>query len=486
MATVTPASRTRGTERIPPNRFEVTRHFYPRVLNAQLHPMVRYFFLLGNERIAKRYVHLHPEVNPEAVARLLAHMPRFFRWGGSDLFHVTTERGNRRIIVIETNSSPSGQKSMPFLHEVYGEEGYRRVLERAFLPLLQAAPTNGELAVLYDKNEMETSGYAATLADLVDEPVWWVPLFDDDPEPPVRFIDGARLEIRTPEGDWRPIRAAFRYVTQRPWNRIPPLAETALLNPPVVCLTGGRNKMMAAKAYDVFNAARQPDGLRVRVPETIWDVAQGDVPLWVRRMGGFAVVKNPYSNAGQGVYTITSDDELEAFMATDFPYERFIVQGLVGNYTWSSETAQGRFYHVGTVPNRRGNIYVSDLRFMVGAGPGGFFPVACYARRARQPLATQLRRGQDSWGMLGTNLSVKQPDGTWATEPERLLLMDGRDFNKLGLGLDDLIEGYLQTVMAMTAIDEMAQQFVTEDGAFRYEAFRSMNPDASLAGEIYA
>jgi hypothetical protein len=141
---------------------------------------------------------------------------------------------------------------------------------------------------------------------------------------------------------------------------------------------------------------------------------------------------------------------------------------------------------VGTVPNRRGNIYVSDLRFMVGAAPDGFFPVAIYARRARKPLAKQLQNGHDSWAMLGTNLSVKQADGTWTTEPERLLLMDGRDFNKLGLGLDDLIEGYLQTIMAVTAIDEMAQRLVDENGAFRYDSFRSLNPDPSLADEIYA
>lgn len=478
---------TRTVQRVHPNSFELTRHFYQRVLNAQLHPMVRYFFSLGNDRIAERYIHMHPEIDPEAVGRLLEHTPRFFRWGGSDLFHVTTEKGNRRIIVIETNSSPSGQKSMPFLNEVYGEEGYRCVLERALLPMLRQADTaaEGDLAVLYDKNEMETSGYAATLADLTDEPVWWVPFFDGDPEPPARFTDDGVLEIRTPEGAWHPIRAAFRYVTQRPWNRIPPLPRTALLNPPLVCLAGGRNKMLAAKAYDLFNAERQQAGPQLRVPETIWDVAQSEVPLWVERMNGFAVVKNPYSNAGQGVYTITNETELAAFMATDFPYDRFIVQGLVGNYSWSSETAHGRFYHVGTVPNRRGNIYVSDLRFMIGAGPGGFFPVAMYARRARKPLAKQLQNGCDSWAMLGTNLSVKQSDGSWTTEPERLLLMDRRDFNKLGLGLDDLIGSYLQTIMAVTAIDEMAQRLIDDDGAFRYDSFRSLNPDPSLADEIY-
>lgn len=469
---------------VQPGQFEPERHFYPRVLNAQVHPMVQHFFSLGPERIAKRYIHLHPEVDPEAVHRALAHRPKHFRWGGCDLFHVTTARGVRRIIVIETNSSPSGQKSMPFQSEVHGQEGYRTLLEQAFLPLLKRRGLpEGGLAVLYDKNYMETSGYAATLADLTGEAVHLVPFHHDDADPPARFTERGVLEVRTPEGEWTPIRAAFRYVTQRPWSRIPPVTRTAMLNPVAVCLAGGRNKMLAAKAYDLHNAALHASGLTIRVPETIWDVSKREVPLWVERMGGVAVVKVPYGNAGQGVYTITSQDELDAFMAGDFRYDRFIVQGLVGNFGWSSETSQGRFYHVGTVPNRRGNIYVADIRFMVGAGPDGFFPVAMYARRARSPLTEELSEGTASWDMLGTNLSVKQQQG-WATEPERLLLMDQRDFNRLGLGLDDLIEGYLQTVLSVTAIDEMAQRLVTQKKTFRRRAFASLNPDPRLADEI--
>ena len=102
------------------------------------------------------------------------------------------------------------------------------------------------------------------------------------------------------------MRAAFRYVTQRPWTRIPPVTRTAMLNPVLTCLAGGRNKMLAAKAYDLLSAELAPTGLVVRTPETIWDVALAEVPLWVQRMGGVAVVKVPYSNAGQGVYTIAS------------------------------------------------------------------------------------------------------------------------------------------------------------------------------------
>ena len=111
-------------EVISPGSFSEERHFYPRVLNAHLHPLVRHLLEMGNERIICRYCHLHPEVDEAAVRNLLTSAPRYFRWGGSDLIHVTTESGLRRVVVIETNSCPSGQKSMPRVSESVEEAGY--------------------------------------------------------------------------------------------------------------------------------------------------------------------------------------------------------------------------------------------------------------------------------------------------------------------------------------------------------------------------
>ncbi|MEA5464660.1 hypothetical protein [Leptothoe sp. PORK10 BA2] len=474
----------RSVVQVSPDSFETSTHFYPRVLNARIHPMVQHFFGLGNERIAERYIHLHPEVDPQAVRDVLAHTNKYFLWGGADLFPATTDDGVRQIIVIETNSCPSGQKSMPFGDDAQEQSGYRTLLEQTFLPISKRRRLpKGELAVLYDKNEMETSGYAAMLADITGESVWWVPCFQDDENLPTRFVEGV-LEICTPHGDWVPIRAAFRYVTQRPWTRIPTLSRTAILNPVLVCLSGGRNKLMAAKAYDFYNAELQSTGLVIRTPETIWDVAKNEVPLWVERMGGIAVVKDPYSNAGQGVYTITNEQELAEFMAIDFRFDRFIVQSLVGNSGWSSQTKKGRFYHLGTLPDRRKNIYVADLRMMIGVGVSGSYPVAIYARRAREPLTAELDGTTPSWDMLGTNLSVKHGDGSWGSQSERLMLMDSRDFNQLGIGLDDLIEGYLQTVLSMIAIDKMAQKLITQKGGFRRRLFSSLNPDPAFVDDI--
>lgn len=148
-------------------------------------------------------------------------------------------------------------------------------------------------------------------------------------------------------------------------------------------------------------------------------------------------------------------------------------------------STSGRLFHVGTIPNGKGDIYAADLRLMIGSSPEGFFPVAIYARRARLPLSEKLEPGTDSWDMLGTNLSFKNEDGSWGTETERLLLMDSRDFNRIGIGIDDLIEAYMQTVLAVTAIDRLACKLITPKGNFGLKLFQSLNPDPKLLAELY-
>ena len=155
-------------------------------------------------------------------------------------------------------------------------------------------------------------------------------------------------------------------------------------------MAGGRNKAMAARAYDFLNSELIGTGLSVRVPETIRNVLKSEVPLLVDTMGGMAVIKVPYANAGQGVYTITNKKELEDFMNVPHHYEKFIVQSLVGNASWSSTTQTGKFFHVGTIPDKKNNYYVVDIRMMICGNSEGFKPVALYARRARKPLAKHL------------------------------------------------------------------------------------------------
>ncbi len=470
---------------VQPGEFEAHDHWYPKALNATIHPMINFFLNLEQERIITRYCHMHPMVNADKLREILNHKVKYFLWAGADLLNVTSAGGKRQMVVIENNSCPSGQKSMPLMDDNQEQGSYRLMIERTFKPYLKNLrhKIKGGLAVVYDKNPMETSGYAKVIADVMKESVYFVPFYKGDTDPPVQFREGV-MYIRKEDGRFVPIRAAFRYLTQKPWNRLPLHSKTRILNPIVACLAGGRNKMVAAKAYDIFNAELQPNGLKINTPETIWDVSKNEVPLWVKKMGGHAVIKVPYSNAGQGVFTIVTQEELDKFMAMEFDYDLFIVQSLIGNYNWSSVTSSGKLYHVGTVPNQKNHSFVADIRMMVSATPKGIRPLCTYARRAEKPLVDHIKGSTDSWQMLGTNLSYKNPDGSWGSDTNRLVLMDRRDFNKLGIGLDDLIEAYIQTVLSMVAIDKMAHTLINKQGKFRMRLFKSLNDDAGLINEI--
>jgi len=470
---------------IPPNEFEANDHWYPKALNATIHPMIAFFLNLEQERIITRYCHMHPNVNGDKLREVMNHKSKHFLWGGADLLNVTSAGGKRQMVVIENNSCPSGQKSMPLFDDHQEQGSYRLMVERTFKPFLKnlRKKVQGGLAVIYDKNEMEASGYAKVIADVMQEQVYYVDFYSDHQKPNVIFKQGV-MHVIDDENNEIPIRAAFRYLTQKPWNRLPLNCKTKILNPIVACLAGGRNKMVAAKAYDMFNAELSEHGLKINIPETIWDISKNEVPLWVKKMGGHAVIKVPYSNAGQGVYTIVTPEELDKFMAMEFDYDLFIVQSLIGNSNWTSTSSSGKLYHVGTIPDHKNQTFVADIRMMVSTTEKGIRPLCTYARRAEKPLVDNIADGTDSWKMLGTNLSYKNADGTWNSDTNRLILMDRRDFNKLGIGLDDLIEAYIQTVLSMVAIDKMSQTLINKQGKFRMKLFKSLNNDKSLLEEI--
>lgn len=470
----------RKVEIIKPDNFEQENHFYPKALNSQMHAMMGHFFNLDHKRIINRYVHLNPQVDSEALTNILKYQSKHFFWGGADLFYVTTEQGNRKMVVLETNSCPSGQKSMPIIDDANEHRGYKYLIENSFLPQLKKRRLpKGALAVIYDKNYMEVSGYASTLADLTGEDVYLIPHFDNEDQC-IKFVDGVMILIQ--EDREIPIRAAYRYVTQKPWNRLPVTTKTFIFNSTLVCLAGGRNKLLANKAYEIYNTELMDSGLKISMPETIKDVSKVEIPLWVKKFGGKAVIKNPYSNAGQGVYTITSEEELEKFLEDDYPYDQFIVQSLIGHYDWSSHSEHGKYFHIGTIPNKKGNIFIADLRVMVYSSPSGFYPCAIYARRARSPMNSKLTTS--SWEVLGTNLSVKKGENEWESDTSRLMLMDRKDFNSLGIGIDDIIEAYIQTVLTIVAIDKMSQTLINKKGQFRAKLFKSLDNDESLFKEI--
>jgi len=86
--------------------------------------------------------------------------------------------------------------------------------------------------------------------------------------------------------------------------------------------------------------------------------------------------------------------------------------------------------------------------------------------------------------MLGTNLSIKIDKNIWDTESERLLIMDNNDFNILGVGIDDLIDAYIQTVLSIIAIDKMCIRLLDEENNFNFKLYKELNYDDALLEEI--
>ena len=246
-------------ENVIPGSFISENHWYPKALNATIHPMVSFFLNLSNERMITRYCHLNPRVDRSKLDEILSYQCKHFLWGGADLINSTSAGGKRNMVVLENNSCPSGQKSMPLLDDNKEDGSYRLLIERTFKPMLKprkgVPAVKGKLALLYDKNYMETSGYAAVIADVMNEDVLLVPYYNGQDNDHIKVEDD--LICVQHNGEWQPMRAIFRYVTQKPWTRIPLHTKTKVLNPIVACLAGGRNKMVAAKAYDIYNRARR-------------------------------------------------------------------------------------------------------------------------------------------------------------------------------------------------------------------------------------
>lgn len=467
---------------ILPGQFSPEKHFYPKVLGKKLHPLVRDFFQADLGNWLRLYVQAHPGVDVETLKSLLFYRAKYLSWAGTDLFKVETLAGEKCFVVIETNSCPAGQKSMP---PVVGDDwssAYWTHLKNTVLPHLSDRDLPaGALAVLYDKNIVENSGYASALAELTGEAVFLVPCRDGTSPAHWRFRDDV-LEIF--HGDrWQPVRLALRYVTERPWNSLPLYSRTKIINPIVACLAGGRNKQLAAIAYENFNLDFAARGCRILTPVTHVNVSLRDVAGVVRDCGALAVIKEPYSNAGRAVYVVAQERELEAFFQRDFIYDRFVVQRLIGHRQWRQNTVADDFFHLG-LPAKNHDVFVVDLRLMLCATPEGYRPQIFYSRRARKPLQAKIDEGSDAWSMLGTNLSYLSDQGQWLSDEKRLLLFDEDDFVGLGWTGQDLVEAFFQALFATVAIDRMACALMAPSGIFNSHLFQRLNRDDGLASEL--
>ena len=143
---------------------------------------------------------------------------------------VTNSQGKQKMVVIEVNSCPSGSKYMPF-DKVNSEGGaFQFIIEKAFKRLVdeKSNPSLGGLAVVCDKNPLDTLGYAMTIAKIMNEKVWLVEYYGDN-NSPILWSNGVMF-VKDNHNVFHPIRACFKYFTQKPWSKFPIKSKTFIFN----------------------------------------------------------------------------------------------------------------------------------------------------------------------------------------------------------------------------------------------------------------
>lgn len=469
----------------------LNNYFYECVLNKKLHSIVKEFLSLKKEDYIEKYYNLeynkNIKIDKNILNELLSYKPSYFFWSGVDLLNIKDSETNKNhMMILETNSCPSGQKSMPFnIENNIDELGYNKLmtifLELSNNKLCKKLIPEGVLVIIYDKNITEVLGYATQLANISNEKVYLVELYNNDKNPFAKWNENGILLIYV-DNLWIKARAVFRYVTQQPWTRIPLNSLTFIFNPILSCIAGGRNKLIAHKAYENLNDELKNSGLKIRVPYTICDVELNNIHNIIKNMNYKAVIKIPYSNAGQGVFIMHNENEYNDIfidISQNNKYEKFIIQELIDS--------------IGTIPMGPTNdIFIWDLRMMISTTNEGYKPLVMYARKALEPLISDKYidnniniTSKNSRNIYLTNLSEKISENNWNTHSERLITLDEENFPKLGITLDELIDSYIQAVLASVAIDKMAIELWNNNSKeFNKELFLTLNNDNSFMEEI--
>lgn len=444
---------TSGASYIITPKWDVNKYYYPKAVKFQRHPLVDKFFNMSVDEYITIYRQRYPQSNPIVLKKLLSLQTRYSLYAGGDLFPVYVNK-QKRMMLLETNSAPAGHKSVPIGADLYG--GYIKIIRDTFLPFIQHLdPKLGQIAVIYDTNEMECVAYAHIINKLTAERVY---IYEYKSTDNALININNLLYLRDQETQtFVPLRAIFKFVTVDPWDAMPVKTKTLIFNPIEFCIAGGRNKKIALTAYQVLNDLLKPYHLEIFIPETkicsnyqtIIDLAK----LYYYKL----VIKIPYGNRGRGVYTISNQKEFDRFLSetVDKDSSDYIVQTLVGPKHLSTKP---NLYHRGTEIDQNGQSYIFDVRMICATTKQGIRPVTFYCRRAKYSYVDDDRKNQvQTWDLLGTNLSYQDSNGNWTTDHTRLLTFSVEEFDQLNLTLIDLVEAYVQTVLAMVAIDYMTR-----------------------------
>jgi hypothetical protein len=422
------------------------------------------FLSLSVDDICKLYCENVKNIEYEDLIKILKYVPKYLFSSGADLMKVT-DRGEEKYCLIEVNSVATGVFGFPMLNSEYNP--YQRIIEDSFSFLIKEIPKGtGVIAILSDQIYKEVLGYCAMLPKILNESVYLIDLKDMKKAAEYYRVGNEYLEIKL-NGKWTPIRAAIKYVQDQPWLKMPIISKTFIFNNLLGCLCGGRNKSMANIAYKKLESSL-PKGVNINHPYTESNLTKKQVLKLVEKRG-IGVVKGLYSNSGREVFFLIKDRDIKEFEDTEFEYDNFIYQDLIGHQNWISDYEKTeRFCHFYD--------YVYDIRLVISYTQEGFKPISILSRRAPKPLNPNLDEISDFKEMLLTNLSSCE-------DPNRFILYDQKTVDLLGITLQDLIECYVQAVLATVSVDSLCKDMV-KDGKFDINSFSELNSDKKIVEEL--
>lgn len=449
-------------------------------------PEVKKFLSMSPQERIRLYRQRHPQARPEFLKQAIHYQPRYFRYGGADLFRAYNRHTQQsEMVLIEINSTPGGLSNTPALRNpVYQKFAH------FFSQTLKASPfcdkKQGVLAVVSHGQRMDPLGIAQAIAQRLKEPVHLI-THDKEKLPhqqPWR-VDASTggLFVQSKEGVWHKARGAVALLGPSSAFATQPLTlETGvLIDPPLVHRAGGVEKTRANEAFRAFNMHAlnkkdAPADALIRIPKT-WQTAFSDIPRVIQSLGGSAVVKLSDGNGGDGIWMIRTSDDLAKFQKAhqeaveanpSLQHTRqYVVQELLLPIAWANLTqTPAHRYNRSTLPDRNTlQRHVYDTRMLVAPLDGKWEPLGVFGRKAPGAIPTPDKIQPTTpleklWDILGTNLSRKSSTG-WFFREEGLMVFDKPTYDSTGLSLEDLVDGYFQSIFAMQAIDKQIDWYKT-------------------------
>jgi hypothetical protein len=397
------------------------------------------------ETIIECYLNNIGKNSRETLRYIMNERSRHFILAGVDLMAVENrETGERDFLLLEINSAPGFIYCTP--ENDAAEYGYKRLIHL----LLDHTPKDQWDGIVHfseGKVPVEDRGFFHYYREILKRDVNILGPRDLEK---LSLNRENQLEYRG-----RPITGAIRYIHKDPWNYLAPSVKGTFINSTKVDLCGGRDKLMAERAFDsciVHNkkiVLSRPECFTAHTREELEHIILSkEFPL---------VVKKRFLNSGIGIYFILNKDlsVLKELSDKDFPIvvQQMIIApgtGINSDFPWEQKGV--------CIEGKR---YAYDLRVVVASGPDGYKPLMVYGRRGRRPFSDLKNCGHGTEifdDIFKVNIAKKK-GSDFVFESNRLILPTDEGWEMLGITESELMAAYMESILSLYAADRFCDSY---------------------------